>query len=161
MGTEAGTAATAGLALVRLRVAPPGGACPFRVAKFAVVDCPATTVDGDKVSDCRTAGFTVRIAVEVTPLNVADMVTGMGAATPVVAIAKAGEAVDPPAIETEDGTDATAGLELERLTSAPPAGAAWLKLMVLEGTWLPLSMVDCERFTATLTPTAVPLSAIV
>jgi hypothetical protein len=149
------------LALVRLRVAPPGGDWPSRVAKFAVVDIPLAIVAGDKVSDCSTAGFTVRMAVEVTPLKVAERVTAVGTSTPAVVIVNAGEAVVPPGMITDAGTDAAAGFELERLTSAPPAGAVWLKLMVLEGMGLPLSTAVCARFTMTSTPTAVPLRAIV
>ncbi len=125
------------------------------------MDPPLTTADGDKVSDCTIAGLTVRIAVDVTPLEVADTVTGVAASTPAVAMVKLRESLVPPAIVIDAGTEATAGLELVRLMVTPPAGAVLLRLIVFDATELPLSTLVAERFTDTFTPTPVALSAIV
>jgi hypothetical protein len=52
------------------------------------------------------------------------MVTGVETATAVVTIVNIADVVDPAATVTEAGAVAIAGLLLDNVTSAPPAGAA-------------------------------------
>ena len=59
------------------------------------------------------------------------MVTWVCAPTKPVAIVKLAE-LEAAAIVTEAGTEATAGLELDRATTSPPAGAWPLRFAVFE-----------------------------
>src|SRR5215211_2671184 len=68
-------------------------------------------------------GFTVRVAVRVTPPALAVIVTGVDAVTALVAIAKVALVV-PCATDTPAGTVAAAVWLLDRETAKPPAGAA-------------------------------------
>jgi len=78
---------------------------------------------------CDAGAVTVRPAVRVTPARVAVMVTVVEAVTePVVSVNPA--LVEPAATVTLAGTVAAAVLLLERLTTAPPAGAAPLRVAV-------------------------------
>lgn len=73
--------------------------------------------------------MTVNPAVRVTPAYEAEIVTGVDTATDdVVAVNVA--LVAPAGNVTPAGTDAAAVLLLERLTTAPPAGAAALSAIV-------------------------------
>jgi hypothetical protein len=78
--TDAGTWATAVLLEVRVTAAPPVGAGPLRVT-VPVEDMPPTTEVGTKPSVRRTGRVTVRIAVRLTLLNEAVIVTVAFAAT--------------------------------------------------------------------------------
>ena len=63
----------------------------------------------------------------------AVMVTGVEAATGLVVIVKLGDFVLPAATVIEAGTEATAELELDKLTTAPPAGAGPFNTTTLLG----------------------------
>src|SRR5262245_27753079 len=74
-------------------------------------------------------GLTVSVAVRVRLLNVAGMVTLLVAVTETVPIVNAA-VVAPAATVTLAGVEATADALLERETTAPPLGAALLRVTV-------------------------------
>src|SRR5262249_6275190 len=74
-------------------------------------------------------GFTVSVAVWLTPPKLPPMVTDVAAVTPVVVILKLA-LVAPAATVTLAGTPATVVLLLDSVTTAPLAGAAEVKLTV-------------------------------
>jgi len=119
--TEPGTP-TARSLLNRVTRMPPAGAGPVRFTLFDVVETPPTTDAGDRETESKATGLTVRVAVLVTPLYLAEIVTGVVAATADVVIVKTGDAVAPPATVTEAGTPTPRSL-LVKLTRMPPAGA--------------------------------------
>jgi hypothetical protein len=127
--TEAGTVA-AGLLLDSVTTAPAAGAAPLSVTVFPVTDVPPWTEAEDKVRADGLGGCTVRVAVAVMPPYVAEIVTGVLAATAEVVMVNAGDTVVPPATVTEAGTVA-AGLLLVSVTTAPAAGAGALSVTVL------------------------------
>ena len=65
------------------------------------------------------------------------MVTGVEAVTQPVVMAKAGETTTPAATVTLAGGEATAGLELDNVTTAPPGGAGPFKVTLLPVVVLP------------------------
>jgi len=65
--TLAGTAATVGLELAKVTVAPPAGAAPASVTVLPVAEVPPATVAGDRLRDESASGFTVRLADFVIP----------------------------------------------------------------------------------------------
>jgi len=130
--TEAGTVAAAGLLLVSVTTAPPAAAGPFSVTVFAVIDVPPKTDAADKVTTDGLGGCTVKVPVAVTPLYVAEIVTGVLAATAVVVMVNAGDTVAPPATVTEAGTAAAAGLPLVSVTTVPPVGAGAFNVTVFK-----------------------------
>ena len=73
--TDAG-ATTPGSLLVKVTLIPPAGAGPVRFTLFNVADTPPTTDAGESATESNATGLTVRIAVLVTPLYVAEIVTG-------------------------------------------------------------------------------------
>ena len=129
--TEAGTVATAGLLLISVTTAPPAGAGPLRVTVFKVIDVPPKTDAADKVTAEGLGGCTVKVPIAVTPPYVAEIVTGVLAATAVVVMVNAGDTVAPPATVTEGGTVA-AGLLLISVTTAPAAGAGPFNVIVFK-----------------------------
>ena len=119
--TLAGTVAAAVLSLDSETCAPPAGAGPSSVA-VPVELLPPVTVVGLSASEERpAAGFTVRVAVRVTPLETAEMVAEVGALTALVVTVN-GALVAPAGTVTLPGTVA-AELSLDSVTCAPPAGA--------------------------------------
>ena len=86
------------------------------------MDTPPTTDVGDSPTESSATGLSVRTAVLVTPLYVAEIVTMTVADTDDVVIVNAGDAVAPAATVTEAGTR-TPGSLLDRFTTSPPAGA--------------------------------------
>ena len=138
--TLEGTLATAGLLLDMVIRAPPAGAGPLNVTVPVEDWTPPTTLVGFKLSDERVtggggAGLTVSEADLVAPLYVADMLTTVETATALVVTVNAA-VVDPAATVTLEGTLATAGLLLDMVIRAPPAGAAALRVTV--------TVEDCE-----------------
>ena len=65
--TVAGTP-TPGSLLVKFTTTPEGGAAPLNVTLFSVAETPPTTEVGDSATESSTTGFTVKLAVFVTPL---------------------------------------------------------------------------------------------
>ena len=85
--TEAGTP-TPRSPLVKVTRMPPAGAGPVRFTLFKVVETPPTTDAGDSATESNATGLTVRTAVLVTPLYVAEIVTGVVVETDDVVILK-------------------------------------------------------------------------
>jgi hypothetical protein len=118
--TVAGTCAAAVLLLDRVTAAPPAGADPVRVTVPVEVVPPVTEV-GLRVTVLSAAAVTVRAAVFVTPrfpeiVTEALLATGLVVMVNVAVVAFA-------ATVTLAGTCAAAVLLLDRVTTAPPAGA--------------------------------------
>jgi hypothetical protein len=142
--TLAGTVAAAVLELVSVTVSPPVGAKPSSVT-VPVEGFPPTTLAGATVTEEREAGRTVSVAVLVTPEYTAVMVTEVETATPVVPTVNVA-VVAPAATVIEAGTVAAAVLELDSVTTAPPAGAAAVNVTVpVAG--LPPTIVDGATLT--------------
>ena len=90
--TEAGTTAAASL-LDRVTIASPGGAGAFNVTLFNVLELPPISVAGESVTDRGVTGFTVKFALVVTPLLLAEIATTVMEETVDVAIVNNGETV--------------------------------------------------------------------
>ncbi|PYT27763.1 MAG: hypothetical protein DMG58_19615, partial [Acidobacteria bacterium] len=108
--------------LVKVTRMPPAGAGPVRFTLFNVVETPPTTDAGDSATESNATGLTVRVAVLLTPLYQAKIVTGVVAETDDVVIVKTGDDVAPVATITEAGTPTPRSL-VDKLTTMPPAGA--------------------------------------
>ena len=123
--TDAGTV-TLGSLLLNVTTRPPLGAGPVNDTVFVPVTPEPPTIDvGDNdtaATDTDDGGVTVSVAVLVTPLYVAEIVTGVLAVTAVVVIVNAAETDVPPATVTDAGT-VTPELLLASVTTAPPEGA--------------------------------------
>src|SRR5882762_5868226 len=123
-----GVLATFVLLLESVTTAPPEGAAPLRVT-VPVEEFPPMTLVGFTVSEeSGGAGVTVSEADLVTPLYIPEMVTVVDAATALVLIVNVA-LVAPAATVTLDGVLAVV-LLLERVTTAPPEGAAPLSVTV-------------------------------
>jgi hypothetical protein len=120
--TEAGTLELGSLLLSATTI-PPLGAGPFSAIVFMpVIELPPTTEVGYSEMPESCSGITVRVAVCVTPLYVAEIVTGVLTVTADVVMLKLGETLAPAATFTEGGT-VTPAVLLVSVTTAPPAGA--------------------------------------
>jgi|GEM_PF-1501716 len=117
--TLEGTVADAEL-LETERVEPAAGAGPLRVT-VPVEDVPPVTLVGERATDDRSSGVTVRVAV-LLPLRVAVIVAVAVEETAMVVMVKVA-VVAPCATVTLEGTVAAA-LLLLRVTALPPEGAA-------------------------------------
>ena len=109
---------------------PPAGAGPVRLT-VPTEDEPPAIMEGVSVTDERItgiAGFTVMVVDLFTPEKLAVMLPAVGEATASELIVKFA-AVRFAGTVTDDGTVA-AGLALERLTKAPPAGAGPVSVTV-------------------------------
>ena len=89
---------------------------------MAVVVAPLVTVAGDRRTELRIGGRTVRVPEGEAPPYVAVIVTGVETVTCAVVMLNVAY-VAPAATLTVAGTAAVTGSELERLTTAPPVGA--------------------------------------
>lgn len=134
--TEGVTEASAGLAVERLKISPPAGAGVPRIRLFEFCATPPCTPPAGRLKETE-IGFTVRMAVMLYPFTLAVIVTGVLMTTSEVEMVKLEETVLPSLTVTDAGTDAMAGLELERLTVHPPAGAGLLKVTTFEGSAAP------------------------
>src|SRR5258706_388645 len=154
--TLAGTRAAIVLLLASVTTAPPDGAALLSVT-VPVEDCvpPVTlvgfSVNEDNVTGGGAAGFTVSAAVLVVPPYAAPIVTAVEALTALVLTVKLA-VVAPAATVTLAGTRAAAVLLLESETTAPPDGAALLKVTVpVEDCVPPVTLVgfsaNAERVT--------------
>ena len=125
----AGTFATAALLVESATKTPPAGAAALSVTVPAE-GLPAVTLVGLRLKEVSTAaGFTVSVAVFVTPRKSAEIITEVEVATDVVDTVKFAFVLFAATV-TIAGTAATAELLLDNLTSAPPAGAAAFSVTV-------------------------------
>ena len=114
--------------LCRITIDPPVGAGPFRLAVPLLIR-PPVMEDGLSVKLARTIGTTVRLAVLLTPPAAAERVAVVDFVTTTVPTVNVDD-VFPAATVTVAGTVATAGLELVRVTTCPPAGAGPVRVTV-------------------------------
>ncbi len=138
-----GVLATFVLLLESVTTAPPEGAAPLRVT-VPVEEFPPMTLVGfteseESVGAGGGAGVTVSEADLVTPLYIPEMVTVVDAATALVLIVNVA-LVAPAATVTLDGVLAVV-LLLERVTTAPPEGAAPLSVTVPVEEFPPVTLV--------------------
>jgi len=138
--TVAGTGATVGFELVNATSAPAGGAGPLMYTLLAVVTVPSPTVVGERLSEETAVGMTVTAADCVTPPKEAERLTGAEVVTQVVVIVNVVE-VAPATTVTLSATVARAGFELERVTTAPSAGAGPFRYTLFEVDVLPPTIV--------------------
>jgi len=123
-----GMVTTAGVSLLSVTIAPPLGATPLKVtAPWDVV--PPVTLVGLTERVINNGGFTVRVAVLVTPPYVAVMATGAEAVTGVVLIVNVA-LVPPSGTVTLAGTVTIVGFPLLSVTTAPPLGAGLINVTV-------------------------------
>ena len=125
--TETGTCATMKLLLLRVTVAPPEGAFPFKVT-VPVEDWPPFPLFGDNVRVVRAALVRVRVAVLLTPAKLAVTVIVVVEDTPEVVIVNV-------AVLLPDVTVTLVGVVAEELlsdnvTTVPPEGAGPLIVTV-------------------------------
>ena len=128
----AGTVAAAGFELDNERTSPPAGAAPDRKT-VPVTGLPPSTVDGETPRDDGPTGggggVTVRFAFRVTPAKAPEIVGDIDAVTDDVVTVKV--ALEAPAgMVTLWGTEATLGLLLDSVTTAPVDGAAPVRIAV-------------------------------
>ncbi len=143
IATLDGVLATFVLLLESVTTAPPEGAAPLRVT-VPVEEFPPMTLVGfteseESVGAGGGAGVTVSEADLVTPLYIPEMVTVVDAATALVLIVNVA-LVAPAATVTLDGVLAVV-LLLERVTTAPPEGAAPLSVTVPVEEFPPVTLV--------------------
>jgi hypothetical protein len=123
----AGTVAKAGgmaeaESLLRSTTAPPAGAWPLSIT-IAPACAPPLIVAGVSTTELREGGRTLNWRLACPELSVAVRVTGVDEVTWPACIWNCIHAVLP-GMFTDAGTGAARGLELVRLMTAPPAGAA-------------------------------------
>lgn len=106
--------------LASVTPAPPAGAGPLSVT-VAVDELPPTTLVGFKLSEEGVGALTVRFAVRITALYVAEIEAVVVLATAVVVTGNV--AVVAPAATVTLGPTWAAGLLLASVITAPPAAA--------------------------------------
>jgi hypothetical protein len=121
MFTLAGTAATAGLALLKITVTPPAGAEAFKVTVPVDDPVPPVTEAGFKLREPIEIGLTTSVDVIVAPyvaeITAAELVDTSFVVTGKLAV------IEPEGTVTLAGTVAIAVLLLDRLTVIPLLGA--------------------------------------
>jgi hypothetical protein len=110
---------------------------------------PPTTELGVLVTEDNAAGLTVRVAVALTP-RVAVIIDVVGDGTPKVVTVNVREVL-PAGTVTLAGTVAAAVLLLERVTTAPPVGAALLRVTVPLELFPPTTVVGLRETEDTVT----------
>jgi hypothetical protein len=133
----AATVATAELLLARLTVRPVLGAAPDRVT-VPVELFPPIKLDGSSDTLSTAGGFTVRVAVLVTP-KVTVITVGVAVDTGTVAIRNVAEAAPASILTVAGGTTAVVLLASE--TDTPPAGAGPVSVIVAEVLFPPIKAV--------------------
>jgi hypothetical protein len=136
------------LLLERVTTAPAGGAAPFSVT-VPVALLPPTTELGVLVTEDNAAGLTVSVAVALTP-RVAVIIDVVRDGTPKVVTVNVREVL-PARTVTLAGTVAAAVLLLERVTTAPPVGAALLRVTVPLELFPPTTVVGLRETEDTVT----------
>ncbi len=130
--TLAGTVAAVVLLLDSVTTAPPAGAALVNVTVPCGVAPPVTLVGLTETAESDAGGgggATVKTALLVAPPNEPEIVTGVDEATGCVVTVNV-LLVLPAATVTLAGTVATAVLLLDSVTTAPPLGAAALRVTV-------------------------------
>src|SRR5260370_23160280 len=123
MVTVGGTLAADGLLLESATCAPPAGAGAFNVTvPVEGPSGPPTTLVGFRVSEDKTGGITVSVALCVPPPKDAEMVTAVDVATAVVVTVKVAVVAPDGTVTPLAGTLAAAFL-LANVMRAPPLGA--------------------------------------
>jgi len=135
-----------GSLLVSVTTAPPMGAAPFRLTVPAV-DAPPKTGVVISVTPVAINGPTVNVAGTVTPLYVAEIVTGIDIATVLVLMVNACDVTAPPATVTHPGTVVFGSL-LVSATWIPPAGAGPFSVTVFAVVAVPPNTDEGVRVTA-------------
>jgi len=136
MSRVAGMDRAVGLLLIRSTVSPPAGALAFRLT-VAVATCPVARFVGLKASPATTAGLIVRVLDLRLPFSEAEIMAIVWTATGFDTIAK-DVLVALAGTVTVAGTTALT-LLLERVTLAPPAGAAPPSVTVPVEPWPPVT----------------------
>lgn len=111
-----------GESLLKSTTAPPAGAWPLSIA-IAPACAPPLMVEEFIVMDLSDGGSTLNWMLACPEFSVAVRVTGVDEVTCPACIWNCIHAVLPGML-TDAGTGAASGLELVRLMTAPPAGAA-------------------------------------
>ena len=138
--TLAGTVAAA-LALESATLNPPAGAADVNVTVPCADVPPVTLVGLTETADSEAVGgVTVSVAVFVAPPDVPVIVTGVDALTAAVVTVNV-PLVAPAATVTVADTVATAVLLLDSVTTAPPVGAALVKVAVPRDVLPPTTLV--------------------
>jgi hypothetical protein len=141
--TVAGTVAAAVFELESETTKPPEGG-PDERKMVPVAPLPPSTVAGDTDRDVGVTGggggVTVRIALRVAPPKVPVMVPDICSVTDAVLTVKV-PLVAPAATVTLPGTVAVLGMLLDSVTTAPPEGAAVVKVAVPVETSPPTTLV--------------------
>lgn len=110
MLTDAGTAATAGLLLASVTLAPADGAAASSVTVLELSGAEPPTTDPDvRLMEATPFGFIVRTAVTAFPRYEACRVTWVAALTEPVVIVNGAETDELAGTVTDAGTDATFG----------------------------------------------------
>ena len=155
--TEAGTVAAAVVLELRLTVRPPVGATELIVTVPVEVPAPVTDV-GFNESAVTVGAVIARLAVVLTPANVAVIVAEAFAATAVVVTLNVAE-VDPAGTVTVAGTVAEALFDASAM-EIPPVGAAALIVTVPTEATPPTTLVGLRVTLLTLSGLTVSVAVL-